>query len=219
VLAAGLLVEVLIFIPRGRGNPRIELVPATVTRVIDGRTIEVGIGGETATVRYIGVGVPEIGETNAGLVLDLNRQWVSGKDVVLEKDEQDRDSEGRLLRYVYVDDAMVNAALIAAGFAWAEVPGKNIRYSKGFASLEEQARVEKRGLWALPGGLKGAASLEGGMAPGLHITAALGETGTGALRASEAPGWGCEIQKRAEHGRRSGHWRPLHGIAVAFLCA
>ncbi len=155
---AVLLLELVVFQPRrGRQARPPELVPATVTRVIDGRTLEAEVRGGAAVIRYIGIGAPGIGSEYSGLVLDLNRQWVDGREVMLEKDASDRDPEGRLLRYVYVDGAMVNAALIAAGFAWAEDSGPNHRYSEGFAQLEATARAERRGLWAQGAGFKGTA--------------------------------------------------------------
>ena len=66
-------------------------------------------------VRYIGVATPEYGHPWYDLVTDVNRNWVVGKEVDLERDKVDSDSQGRLLRYVYLDGAMVNAALIAVG--------------------------------------------------------------------------------------------------------
>jgi endonuclease YncB( thermonuclease family) len=158
LLAASLLVELLVFLPRRNDQQRPpELVSATVTRVIDGRTLEAEVHGGAAVIRYIGIGAPGIGSEYSGLVLDLNRQWVGGREVMLENDAVDKDPEGRLLRYVYVDGAMVNAALIAAGFAWAEDSGLNRRYSEGFAQLEATARAERRGLWARGAGFKGTA--------------------------------------------------------------
>lgn len=159
IVVASLLIEVLVFLPRRDRQARPpELVPATVTRVIDGRTLEAEVHGGAAVIRYIGIGAPGLGSEYSGLVLDLNRQWVGGREVMLEKDALDRDPEGRLLRYVYVDGAMVNAALIAAGFAWAEDSGANRRYSEGFAQLEATARAERRGLWAEGAKFKGTAA-------------------------------------------------------------
>ena len=49
----------------------------------------------------------------------------------LERDKVDSDAQGRLLRYVYLDGAMVNAALIAVGLGSAST-GQNVRYAEGF---------------------------------------------------------------------------------------
>ena len=65
----------------------------------------------------------------------------------LERDAVDSDAQGRLLRYVYLDGSMVNAALIAVGMGTAAT-GQNVRYAEGFRRLEAQARSEQLGIWA-----------------------------------------------------------------------
>ena len=121
-----------------------------VRRVLDGRTIEL-VGGER--VRYIGLdvplmegltGVPEVGAVEAW---EANRRLVEGKRVRLEADEQDRDADGALLRYVYVGQRMVNAELIRSGYAYHQSQYPNIRHDELFARLQAEARRRRRGLW------------------------------------------------------------------------
>lgn len=96
----------------------------TVTRVIDGDTIEVDIGGVLYKVRYIGIDTPELDDERpefcalAQEATRYNRQLVEGKEMRLEKDVSETDHYGRLLRYVYVGDTFVNAELVSAGLAW-----------------------------------------------------------------------------------------------------
>ena len=85
---------------------------ATVTRVIDGDTIEVDIGGTPYRVRYIGIDTPERGQYGYEKATQANAQLVSGKVVELEKDISETDKYGRLLRYVWVEEGMVNAILV-----------------------------------------------------------------------------------------------------------
>ncbi len=127
--------------------PPPQLETATVVRVIDGRTIFVRVGKTEVEVRYIGVNTPEYGHPWYDLVTDVNRNWVVGKEVDLERDRIDSDAQGRLLRYVYLDGAMVNAALIAVGLGTAAT-GQNVRYAEGFRRLEAEARSEQLGIWA-----------------------------------------------------------------------
>ena len=127
--------------------PPPQLETGTVVRVIDGRTIFVQVGKTEVEVRYIGVATPEYGHPWYDLVTDVNRNWVVGKEVDLERDKVDSDSQGRLLRYVYLDGAMVNAALIAVGLGTAS-PGQNVRYAEGFRRLEAEAQSEQLGIWA-----------------------------------------------------------------------
>ncbi|MFO8010440.1 MAG: thermonuclease family protein [Dehalococcoidia bacterium] len=121
-----------------------------VTRVVDGDTIEIE-GGEM--VRYIGIDTPEIEGPYTSLecfgqeASEMNRQLVEGKRVSLAADVENRDKYGRLLRYVYVDDLMVNAELVRLGYAHAVSYPPNTRYVEMFSQLEHQAREKNRGLW------------------------------------------------------------------------
>ena len=127
--------------------PPPQLETGTVVRVLDGRTIFVQVGKTEVEVRYIGVVTPEYGHPWYDLVTEVNRNWVVGKEVDLERDRVDTDAQGRLLRYVYLEGAMVNAALIAVGLGSATT-GQNVRYAEGFRRLEADAREEQLGIWA-----------------------------------------------------------------------
>lgn len=124
---------------------------ALVVRAIDGDTVEIE-GGEM--VRYIGIDAPEIAHT-AGPVehfgkeaAEKNRELVEGEIVRLESDIEARDEYGRLLRYVWLDDTMINAELVRLGYAFAYSLSPNVRYHELFLRLEGEAREQKLGLWA-----------------------------------------------------------------------
>ena len=150
IIVASLVITVLPLRSRNANvqPPPPQLETGTVVRVIDGRTIFVQVGKTEGEVRYIGVATPEYGHPWYDLVTDVNRNWVVGKEVDLERDKVDSDAQGRLLRYVYLDGAMVNAALIAVGLGSAAT-GQNVRYAEGFRRLEAEARSEQLGLWAI----------------------------------------------------------------------
>lgn len=116
-----------------------------VTRIIDGDTME--IESRTA-VRYIGIDTPESGEPYYLEATEANRKLVEGKKVRLEKDAEDKDEYGRLLRYVWVDDTMVNAELVRLGYAYSYSYPPNLKYQARFLQLEKEAREQKRGLWS-----------------------------------------------------------------------
>lgn len=117
---------------------------ALVTHVIDGDTIEIEGGYH---VRYIGIDTPEIGELYYGKAAEANRNLVEGKKVHLEKDVEDKDEYGRLLRYVWVDDTMVNAELVSSGYAYSYSYPPNVKYQAYFLQLEREAREQELGLW------------------------------------------------------------------------
>ena len=118
-----------------------------VREVLDGNTIVVNLDGETETVRYIGVSVGVPGESFNRTASLANQSWVEGQIVILERDGDNRDREGRLLRYVYVNNEMVNAVLLAGGLArYQPHPNKN-RHNSLLLSAEDAARNAGRGIW------------------------------------------------------------------------
>jgi micrococcal nuclease len=115
-----------------------------VTRVIDGDTIIIEGGYH---VRYIGIDAPESGEFYYLEAKQMNEGLVEGKKVRLERDISDKDSYGRLLRYVYVGDDFVNAEIIRQGCAWAIAYPPDVKYQVYLEAVEKEARQSKRGVW------------------------------------------------------------------------
>ena len=126
-----------------------------VSRVIDGDTIRLASG---ELVRYIGVDTPEtrrrVGdrwvedpEPFGREAAEANRRWVEGKRVRLDYDVQRRDRYGRVLAYVYVDGEMVNAKLLAEGFAHLLTIPPNVKYVDQFRQAVQAARDNRRGVW------------------------------------------------------------------------
>ena len=109
---------------------------ATVVRVIDGDTIEVNIRGELHKVRYIGMNTPEVRQPGGAEATSANAELVAGKIVQLEKDISETDRYGRLLRYVWVDGTMVNAALIISGHAQVATYPPDVKYQQAFLELQ-----------------------------------------------------------------------------------
>jgi micrococcal nuclease len=140
-------------IPTATPYVRPGLVPARVTRVVDGDTIHVELGGKDYRLRYIGIDTPETVDPRRPVgcfgaeASERNRQLVEGRTVGLEKDVSETDSFGRLLRYVWVEDQMVNEALVEEGYALAATYPPDVRYSGVFVSLQAHAREGNRGLW------------------------------------------------------------------------
>jgi len=119
-----------------------------VTRVIDGDTIV--IEGDYR-VRYIGIDTPEIHpelEDYGMEAWQANRELVEGKEVRLERDVSETDKYGRLLRYVYVDECMVNAELVKQGLAQAKAYPPDTKYQVYLEELESEAKHAGRGVWA-----------------------------------------------------------------------
>ena len=125
-----------------------------VSRVFDGETIRALLStGVVETVRYIAVDAPAPTPSDCfGPEATLyNRDLVINRTVWLEFDARERDEQGRLLAYVYLDPqglTMVNAILLAQGLVRLErTSSENVRYGTLLADLEREARDAERGLW------------------------------------------------------------------------
>lgn len=134
----------------------IECVPSNVretgkvVKVIDGDTIDVKIGDQAYTVRYIGVDTPENTtrkEYYGPEAAYQNRLLVEGKTVTLVKDDSETDRYGRLLRYVVAGNVFVNYQLVFDGFAQANSYPPDTSCDAVFNTAERSARDNQRGIW------------------------------------------------------------------------
>jgi hypothetical protein len=78
---------------------------------------------------------------------EFNRALVLGQTVRLEMDAQEKDAQGRMLAYVYVGDLMVNAELVANGYAAVAITPPNVMHGEILQNLQRQARLLKVGRW------------------------------------------------------------------------
>lgn len=121
-----------------------------VARVVDGDTIELR-NGQSVRLLQIDAPEPKEGEcyarTSTGVLRSLLPQ---GTKVVLKIDQKldRRDRYGRLLRYVFLDDANVNLELVTRGAAsvWF-FRGERGRYAKQLLRAAMNAKANARGLW------------------------------------------------------------------------
>ncbi len=121
---------------------------ARVIEVIDGDTITIEGGYR---VRYIGIDAPEIHPDLEAFGIEAwqaNRKLVEGKEVRLERDVSEKDKYGRLLRYVWVDDILVEAELVRQGLARAKAYPPDTKYQDYLEQMEAEARQAGRGIWA-----------------------------------------------------------------------
>lgn len=123
-----------------------------VDRVIDGDTVVLR-GGKK--VRYIGIDTPEADEPFYHKARERNLELVGGKTVTLVfcKDEP-TDDYGRLLAWVYVDDKLVNIALLREGLGRALIiPPCGLEKADEVRKAEAEAKKEKLGIWGDKGKL------------------------------------------------------------------
>ncbi len=125
-----------------------------VIRVVDGDTIRVNIDGQDMPVRYIGIDTPETVDPNRPVgcfgqeASARNRELLEDQQIRLESDISDTDQYGRLLRYVWIGDQMVNEILLREGYAQVTTYPPDVKYVDRFLEAQREARDAERGLWA-----------------------------------------------------------------------
>lgn len=115
-----------------------------VARVVDGDTLELNDG---RTVRLIGINTPERGQPYYDEAREFLRSMVENQNIELEFDVEETDQYRRTLAYVWVDDTLINEAIIAEGYANSFTFPPNVKYQERFTTAERSAREAGRGLW------------------------------------------------------------------------
>jgi micrococcal nuclease len=140
---------------------------ASVTRVVDGDTIDVeilartegpGAGlaepGGSYRVRLMGIDAPESVHPRTPVecfgreASAAAKALLEGDTVRLVKDVEETDRYDRLLRYVYLGAEMANARLVLNGYALSYTYPPNVRHTDLFVRLQREARENDRGLWS-----------------------------------------------------------------------
>lgn len=142
-----------------------QLVEATVIGVVDGDTLTVSIGDVECKIRLIGIDTPESVHSDPsrntvwGTYASDNTKTIMNniQTVYLEYDKEPNDKYGRTLAYVWlVNDTsdlmyMLNARILADGYAVDKVFLPNNKYAEDFAKLRTDAESSNTGLWAEEG--------------------------------------------------------------------
>lgn len=130
---------------------------AVVTRVVDGDTLDVDLGGRTERVRLLGIDTPESVKPGTPVqcfakeaTRRLQALLPSDTPVRLVRDVEERDRYGRLLAYVYrqPDQLFVNLDLVRGGYAHVLTFRPNVTHADELTQAASEARRTPRGLWA-----------------------------------------------------------------------
>jgi micrococcal nuclease len=128
-----------------------------VTGVSDGDTIRISTDSGEERIRLIGINTPETAHPTEDVqcfgkeASERMEDLVEGEIVRLEYDDTQgyRDTYGRMLAYVYLEDGqMVNRKMLAEGYAYEYTYMYPYRYQKEFRELQNVARSAGRGLWS-----------------------------------------------------------------------
>ncbi len=140
------------------GGPDGPIERAEVLRVVDGDTIVVRIGMREERVRYIGLDAPELANQDTGSSAECggeeartaNERLVAGEGVALERDVNDRDRFGRLLRHVWLDQGgwrLVGRELVETGAVEARSYPPDTTRDAELDVAERRARDRELGIW------------------------------------------------------------------------
>ncbi|HLQ70198.1 MAG TPA: thermonuclease family protein [Bacillota bacterium] len=132
---------------------------ATISRVVDGDTIEVNYNGSTEDVRLLLVDTPEtvhpskpvqpFGPEASKFAKDT---LTSGESVKIEFDGPKRDKYDRLLGYIWDDGENFNKQLLKKGLArYTYVYDPPYTHQEVFQQAETHARNNEIGIWSIEG--------------------------------------------------------------------
>jgi micrococcal nuclease len=136
-------------------DPNVKYVTAKVTSVVDGDTIHVLIDGKKETVRLILVDTPETKHPTKPIepfgpeASQFTKDLLEGKEVKLEQDVSITDRYGRLLKYVWLDDHLVNEILLEKGLGRVAVFPPDVKYVEAFRAVQKRAQDAHLGIWSL----------------------------------------------------------------------
>ncbi len=130
---------------------------ASVTQIIDGDTFKAKVKDEVYTIRLLGIDTPELAygsqtaQCGSQAATNRIRELLENQPVYLVPDlhkGEDCDTQGRLLRYVFLTDkTFVNHLLIKEGLARELTYNTPYQYQRDFRSAQAAAQNHQRGIW------------------------------------------------------------------------
>lgn len=129
----------------------------SVIKVIDGDTVNINKDGEIITLRLIGLDTPETVHPSKPVecfgreASDKAKAMLTGKQVRIETDSSqgEYDKYGRTLAYIHLEDGThFNKYMIEEGYGYEYTYDLPYKYQTEFKQAQQEARVDKRGLWA-----------------------------------------------------------------------
>ncbi|MCB9076889.1 MAG: thermonuclease family protein [Anaerolineaceae bacterium] len=145
-------IEVLTPPPTSTTTPIPDEALGLVVEVLDGNTLAVVMDGDSPnlayTVKLLGIEAPDLTEPWGVVALETSQRLANLKVVRLVRDETDYDDNGNLLRYVYIDNQLLNILLTEQGLARAQIIEPNSRFKSELEAAQSRAQEGRLGIWS-----------------------------------------------------------------------
>ena len=127
----------------------------TLNKCIDGDTAKFNDNNTIITVRFLAIDTPELNTDNQYADIARNftcHQLQIAQNIELVKDgnSTDTDKYGRKLRWVFVDNKLLQKELIKNGYAKVAYLYGDYQYIPELKDLEQQAIKNQVGMWHQP---------------------------------------------------------------------
>jgi micrococcal nuclease len=130
---------------------------ATVTRVIDGDTIEINYKGRTEDVRLLLIDTPETVHPSKPVepfgpeASQFVKDTLTGEKVRIKVGSEERDRYDRLLAYVFINGTTIQEMLFKKGLAATAYLYNDLTMLDQFHKAQKPAREAGIGVWSIPG--------------------------------------------------------------------
>ncbi|WP_079526086.1 thermonuclease family protein [Halobacillus hunanensis] len=143
--------------PEENNNNQSTQTNATVTRVVDGDTLEVSMNGKTEDVRLLLIDTPETVHPSKPVqpfgpeASQFVKEKLTGEKVRIEVGKEERDHYGRLLAYVFINGETIQEKLLRKGLARTAYLYNDLTMLDEFHEAQKPARTAGIGVWSIPG--------------------------------------------------------------------
>lgn len=130
---------------------------ATVTRVVDGDTLEIQMNGEEEQVRLLLVDTPETKHPSKPVepfgpeASEFVKDQLSGKEVRIVPGTERYDNYDRLLAYVFIDGETIQEKLLRNGLARTAYLYNDLTMLDDFHEAQQIAQDKGIGVWSIDG--------------------------------------------------------------------
>ncbi|MGP4073549.1 thermonuclease family protein [Piscibacillus sp. B03] len=130
---------------------------ATVTRVVDGDTLEIQMNGEEEQVRLLLVDTPETKHPSKPVepfgpeASEFVKEQLSGEEVRIVPGTERYDNYDRLLAYVFIDGETIQEKLLRNGLARTAYLYNDLTMLDDFHEAQQIAQDKDIGVWSIDG--------------------------------------------------------------------